>query len=168
MAVVLKYGILMGLLVVGWTYVMGLTGWYKDPVLVNLFWMVILIEIVVLLAALRKTAAMGATYRHQIAVGLGLASIAGVLVFLGSYVFTTVAFPHYFDDLSALQAEMMREAGLSDAEIQANLVVAKEQFTPIGQALQGFIGTVVTGILASMIGAIWIRSRDAGSPTAAA
>jgi hypothetical protein len=31
--------------------------------------------------------------------------------------------------------------------------------TPMGQAMQGFLGTLVTGIVVSAILAIWIRAR---------
>jgi hypothetical protein len=32
-----KAGIVLGILVSAWTYLTGITGWYKDPVLYNLF-----------------------------------------------------------------------------------------------------------------------------------
>jgi len=46
-----------------WTLVMGVTGWYKHPVLLNMFWVVVLIEIGVLVWGLRQTAARSATAR---------------------------------------------------------------------------------------------------------
>src|SRR4051812_6875371 len=52
---ILKAGILLGALTVGWTLVMGVTGWYKHPTLLNLFWVVIPLEIAVLVWALRRT-----------------------------------------------------------------------------------------------------------------
>ena len=53
-----KAGILLGVLVVIWMYIIGVTGWYKDPVLLNMFYIVILIQIAVLLWGLKRTAAM--------------------------------------------------------------------------------------------------------------
>ena len=61
--VTVKSGIWLGVLCVLWTLVMGVTGWYKHPVLLNMFWVVVLIEIGVLVWGLRQTAARSATAR---------------------------------------------------------------------------------------------------------
>ena len=60
---------MLGLLVVAWTFVMGFTGWYKDPTLLNLSRVVIPIQICALVWELRKTAAGGRAYGGQVAAG---------------------------------------------------------------------------------------------------
>ena len=47
---VFRAGLLLGILVVLWTFVMGFTGWYRHPSLLFLFWLVIPLQVAVLLS----------------------------------------------------------------------------------------------------------------------
>ena len=156
---ILSAGLLIGVLCGVWTFVMGLTGWYRDPMLLNLFFVVILIEIGGLVWGLRQTAAQGRGYGSQVIAGTMMAIVAGVVVICSSLLFTTVAYPDYFNELEALYIEMLQQQGLSESEIARQVSENRAANTPMGQAMQGFIGTLVTGILASAIIAIWVRSR---------
>src|SRR5512134_130172 len=118
MNTILKAGIVLGLLVEVWTYLMGFTGWYKDPQLMNLFWVVIALQIAVLMWALKRTAAEGRGYGGQVGAGTLVSLVGGVFVIVGSLVFTMVVFPNYFTDLAAIQEQMLRTAGRSEAEIK--------------------------------------------------
>ena len=92
MTIPIRAGVLLGLLCVIWTFVMGFTAWYKDPVMLNLFFLVILFEIAVIVWALRQTAP-AATWGGQVVNGLTISAVASVIIFVGSLLFTTVAFP---------------------------------------------------------------------------
>ena len=157
MNVPIRAGVLLGVLCVAWTFVMGFTGWYKDPVMLNLFFLVVLLEIGIVIWALRKTAGT-ATWGGQIVNGLVLSLVASVIIFAGSLLFTTVAFPNYFTDIQATQTEMLKSAGLPEAEIQAQVAAAAAMQTPFINAITGVIGTVVTGlVVAAIAGAFWRR-----------
>lgn len=151
-------GILIGVLCTIWMYVMGFTGWYIDPTLAWAFFLVIPIEIVGLIWGLRRTAAEGRTYGSQVVAGTLMAVVAGVIIVAASLVFTTVAFPNYFRDLAARQREMLEIQGLPQAEIE-ELVRATTDTTPMAQAMTGFIGTLITGIVASAVIALWVRAK---------
>jgi hypothetical protein len=86
----LRTGLWIGALCVAWTFVMGFTGWYKDPALVNAFFLVILIEVALLVVGLRKTAASQG-YGRQVLTGTLMAAVAAAVIFCGSLLFTTVA-----------------------------------------------------------------------------
>jgi len=159
MSVTVKSGIVLGVLVGLWTFVMGFTGWYKDPVLLNMFWVVILIQIVVLVWALRDTAAGGARYGTQVWNGTLITLIGGVIIFASSMLFTTVFFPQYFEELRQIQGQMLKQAGQSDAEIKAVLDAGAATATPFYQALFGFIGTVVTGVVVSAVAGAFLRRK---------
>jgi len=116
MSIPIRAGVVLGVLCVVWTFVMGFTGWYKDPVMLNLFFLVIPLELGIVIWALRKTAA-GATWGGQVVNGLVLSLVASVIIFAGSLLFTTVAFPNYFNDIQAVQTEMLKSAGMSEADI---------------------------------------------------
>ena len=158
MTMPIRAGVLLGVLCVIWTFVMGFTGWYRDPVLLNLFFLVILFESGIVIWALRKTAP-AATWGGQIVNGLVLSLTASVIIFAGSLLFTTVAFPSYFADIQAAQTEMLKSAGMSEADIKAQVAAAAAMQTPFINAISGVIGTVVTGVLVAAVAGLFLRKK---------
>lgn len=163
MNMILKGGALIGGLCAAWTFVMGATGWYKHPALLNAFWLVMLIQIGVLVWALRRLAAERG-YGGLVGAGTLMSLLAGVILFGSSLLFTTVVFPSYFSELRAMHTELLRAAGKSEAEIAAELQAVAAMQTPFMQAFMGFVGTVVTGFVASLIIAVVVRSRPRAAP----
>jgi hypothetical protein len=165
---ILSAGLLVGALCAAWTFVMGFTGWYRHPTLANLFFLVILIEVAGLWWGLRKTAAEGRGYGSQVVAGTMMAIVAGVIVIASSLLFTMVAFPDYFRELEEAYRESARAQGRSEAEIAQSISDNMAAATPMGQAMAGFLGTLITGILASAVIAIFIRARGSRilNPTA--
>jgi hypothetical protein len=141
MTPILSAGLLIGVLCAVWTFVMGFTGWYKDPARLNAFFLVIAIEIGGLIWGLSRTAAQGRGYGAQVVAGAMMSVIAGVVVVCSSLLFTLVAFPDYFREIEAAQRQVLQAQGRTPAE------------------MAGFIGTLLTGIVASAIIAIVLRSR---------
>jgi hypothetical protein len=159
MNTIVKAGVALGVLVVIWTFIMGFTGWYKDPALLNLFYVVIAIQIAVLMWALKRTAAEGRGFGGQLGAGTLISLIGGVFVVVGSLIFTTVVFPNYFQDIAAIQEQMLRSAGKSEAEIKTVMDMAARTSTPAMQAFFGFCGTMVTGVVVSAIIGAFVRAR---------
>jgi hypothetical protein len=157
---ILAAGLLIGVLCGIWTFVMGFTGWYKDPAMMMAFFLVIPIEVGGLIWGLKRTAAQGRPYGGQVVAGALMSVIAGIVIIGSSLLFTTVAFPDYFKELEAAQRQTLQDDGKSAAEIEEAVQGNAAANTPMGQAMAGFIGTLVTGILASAIIAIWVRRRD--------
>jgi hypothetical protein len=158
MQAAVKAGVVLGLLVVAWTFVMGFTGWYKHPTLLNLFWVVIPIQVGVLFWELRKIAGEGRAYGGQIVAGMLSSLIGSVLIFAGSILFTTVAFPRYFEELQTMGRELLRSQGKSEAEIASQMTAAVSMQTPVTQATIGAVGTNLTGLLTSLaVGAVYRR-----------
>ena len=138
MNAILSTGVLIGVLCSVWTLVMGYTGLYKDPARANLFFLVIVIEIGCLVWGLRRTAREGRTYTGQILAGTMMAIVAGVIMIGTSLLFTTVLFPDYPQQLEKANAA---------------------SWTPMAQAMSGFIGTLVTGIVSSAVIGYFVRKR---------
>ncbi len=167
MSTIVRSGVVLGVLVAAWTFMMGFTGWYKHPVLLNLFFCVIPIQILLLIWAVRKTAAEGRGYGGQVLAGTLISAIGGVLVVGSSLLFTMVVFPNYFREIAEIQERMLREAGLAEADIRATLETSARGQTPMAQALAGFLGTLGTGLLASLVIAVFVRAkRSAAAPAA--
>jgi hypothetical protein len=154
-----KGGILIGVLCGVWTFVMGFTGWFKDPAMLTVFYVVIFIQIGVLVWALRKTASEK-PYGAQVGAGILMSVIGGAIIIPISLLFTTVAFPHYFEELRVAQTQMLISAGRSEAEAVAEVEMASQFQTPWFQAIFGFIGTLVTGAVASLLIAIFARKKS--------
>jgi len=153
-----KAGIVLGVLVGLWTLIMGLSGWYKDPVMVNVFFVVILFELGVLVWGLKLTAPES-SYWQQVWNGTLIALVGSVIIFCFSYLFTTVLYPHYFAELQEVQEKMLREQGKTPEEIQTIVQAGKVMATPLMNALSGVLGTVVTGFVASLVIGAFLRKK---------
>lgn len=151
-------GIVLGALIAAWTCLMGITGWYKDPVLSNAFWMVVMIQIAVLIVTLWRTR-RDREYFAQVGLGTLASLIAAVIAFANSLLFTSVLFPEYFEELRAMQVELARAEGLDEAAIQARLDAIAPMQTPFMQAFAGFAGTLLTGIVVSVIAGVFLRKK---------
>lgn len=156
---IIKAGLVLAVLVEIWTYFIGITGWYKDPVLQSAFWVVILIEIGVLVWGLRMTAREGRGYGAQVGAGTLMSIVGAVLIFVGSYVFTEVAFPNYFAEINEVYRKMLAEQGLSQEQIDAQLAAMATTQNSFASAALGAVMTVVTGVLASLVIAAFIRHK---------
>jgi hypothetical protein len=154
----LRYGLILGLTVAAWTFVMGFTGWYKQPTLLFLFWLVIPLQIGILLLALRSTAATTG-YGRQVWNGVGASLLGSMIIYGASLFFTTILFPRYFQELEALGRQMMAQKGLGPDTIEAAVRTQAPMQTPRASAMAGAIGTVVTGFLTSVVAAIWLRKK---------
>ena len=159
MNIIVKGGLLIGVLCVIWTFVMGFTGWYKDPAMLSAFYLVIVIQLAVLIWGLKQTAAQGRTYGGQIAAGTLMSLVAGLVIIAGSLLFTTVAFPDYFEEIKVVQTEMLKAAGKTDAEVTAEVEAAAQFQTPMSQAIFGCIGTLFTGVIGSLIIGAFYRKK---------
>jgi hypothetical protein len=136
---IVSAGVLIGVLCSACTFVVGFTGLYKDPALARSIYVpvVILLEIGGLVWGLRRTAGQGRAYTGQVLAGTMMAIVAGVIIVASSLLFTTVVFPDSFAEIETTRAAQ----------------------TPMGEAMAGFMGTLITGIIASAIIAIFVRSR---------
>ena len=160
-------GLLLGGLCGAWIFTTGFTGLYKDPAITSLFVPIMMVlEVGALIWGLRKTAAMGRTYSGQVVAGTFMAMIGAVIIFCSSLVLTSVLYPNFFVEVNEMSREVMRKAGQSEAQIKASIDAAAAGQTPVMAALFGVLGTMMTGIIASAIIAIWVRAH--GEPSAAA
>lgn len=159
MKTILTYGVILGAVVVGWTFVMGFSGWYRHPALLNLFFLVIPIQIGLIVGMLSRTAAQGRGYLGQVVAGTTASVLGGVIIVGGSLLFTTVVFPNYFSELRAIQEEILRSRGLPEAEIAAHAAATASTQTPLIQAMAGFVGTFATGLVTSLVAGGFIRAR---------
>ena len=161
MNAILKWGIVLGVLCEIWAYLYVAAGWHRTPATVNLFWVVILIQVVVLVLGLRQTAAAGRGYGGQIVAGTLMSIVGGIVIFIGSFLCTTIVFPNYMNEYQAMQEQALRTAGRSEAEVQQIMDMAAKTSTPFISSIMGCIGTVATGLVLSLILGAFIRAKKA-------
>lgn len=159
MNVVVKGGIVLGVAVFLYTMIHGFSGMYKNP---SIGWvfpvLATLIEIGVLIWVLRQTAATKG-YGGQLGAGTMVAVVGGVIIIFSSLLFTSM-FPDYKEIGLAAAADGWRDAGMSEEQIEQQLPVAAAMMSPIPQALIGFVMTVITGFVASLVIAAFVRKKD--------
>jgi hypothetical protein len=150
--------LILGFSVAAWTFVMGFTGWYKDPARFTLFWLVIPMQVGILLWSLRETGRVDG-YGRQVWNGVSISLLGSMLIFGASLFFTTAVFPQYFQERVALGRHLMALKGLSAEQIEAAVRLQAPMQTPRASAMAGAIGTVLTGFVTSLIASVWFRKK---------
>lgn len=152
-------GVILGLMVLVWTLIHGFTGWYKDPGMSWTFWMVIPFQVILLVWMLKNTKKLGFAYGKQVVAGVVMSLVAGAIIFVGSYVISTVVFPTYFADMKAMLEGILTAQGKTPEQIQVAMAKQAPMLTPLMSSCTGFIGTIVTGLMVSLLGAVLIRHK---------
>ena len=166
MSNVVKTGLILGVLVEAWTYIFGFAGWYLSPTLVNLFYVVVVIQLVVLYWGLKKEAAGGKSYGALLGAGTTMSIVAAVLIFIGSMLFTTVFFPQYFAEVREMARQTMLAAGNPADQVEKTLELAAPMQTPFVNAVMGALMTILSGFIFSLFLAFLVRKRAPAAPQA--
>jgi Protein of unknown function (DUF4199) len=153
-----RSGVILGLAVAAWTFIMDFSGWYRHPSLWVLAWLAVPLQIGILLWSLRNLAP-GSGYGRQVWNGVSVSLLGSMIIYATSILFTTMVFPHYFQELEALGRQIMARQGLSPAQIEAAVRAQAPMQTPRASAMASAIGTVVTGFLTSVVAALWLRKK---------
>jgi len=158
---IINAGIMLGVGVGIWMFINGAAGLYKNPGTTWVFPVVAtIIEIVVIVWGLKKTAELGRRYGGQIVAGLLIALIGALIIIPCSLAWSAV-----FSDATeiglAMQADKLADLGLSEEQIDERLEIMAKFSTPLVTSIVGSIMTVLTGLVVSLIVAIFIRQKDA-------
>ncbi|MBI1795413.1 MAG: DUF4199 domain-containing protein, partial [Candidatus Eisenbacteria bacterium] len=159
MSTILKWGVILGVLVEIWSYIYVGAGWHKSAATFGLFWIVFLIQIVVLVLALRETAGQGRGYGGQVVAGTVVSIVGGIMILIASYLCMTVVFPNYSREVLAMQEQGLRAAGKSEADIRTVMDMAAKTASPVLSSVFGCIGTIVTGFVASLVIGAFVRAK---------
>jgi hypothetical protein len=158
--VIIKCGVALGLIVGVLILGNGFAGVYKNPSLSWVFPLVAtVIELGVVVWALRQTAAVK-RYWGQVGTGTLVAVVGGAIIIVFSLLFTTVLFPDYKDAALAATADGWRDAGMSEDQIRQQLPAVEFMVKPLPNAVIGFVMTILTGFVSSLIVAAFVRRKD--------
>ena len=156
MNIAAKYGLILGIVVGAMGFALATLGLHTNAMAPPAFIATaIVVNVVIVVLALRRTAS-DSNWGGQILNGLVLGVVGAAIVFLSSYVMTTVVFPDYYAEFA--EAARMRAAagGLSPAEIEAQVAMATG--TPASSAFSGALGAVITSVAVAAITGFFKRA----------
>ena len=158
MAVAIKWGLILGIVVVILGFIFGGAGLHTSPVMAMVFvGLAIVINIIAVILGLRESAPTS-TWGAQFLNGLVIGVVGGAIIFLGSWIMTSLVFPEYFVELREGYLEFFQGAGMSEEEIDIQMT-ALEAATPVGSAIQGAIGTIITSVIVGGVAGIFLRKK---------
>jgi hypothetical protein len=159
MKAVITASVVLAVLVTLVSIVIAATGLHENPMVVGPGF--ILVAIVINLGAVfwaLKSNAAEAGYGRQLGNGALIGIIAGVVIFLASFVLLTYVFPDYIAEMRAGTLEFMEGAGVPQDKLDQQ-AAAMEAMTPATQALNGTLGTFFTSLVGAAILAIFLRKK---------
>ena len=157
MNVPVRYGLILGLVVTVINLAIPALGLHTSMGMSAIFLVVVIaINIAVVVVALGKTAAV-ANYGGQVLNGLVFGAVAGVIVFVGSWLTTSVVFPNYMAEVAEATRDTLASFGLPADDIDAQLAGTSS----VDSAFQGAIGTLITSVVVAAIAAIFKRADKA-------
>jgi len=154
----IKWGITLALAVSVFSAIWVLAGMHTNmPAAMGYLGVVILLNIVAVILALRESAAQNG-YGGQLAAGVVLGVVGGGGIFLTSFIMLTFVFPGAIPDQVA--AFKVAYEAMPVTEAQKELLVASlDTVTPVSSAFQGAIGTLFTSLIAGAITGAFLRKR---------
>ena len=159
MNAVVKWSIVLAGLVTVLSLVIGISGLHKNALVggVLSIGIAILFNLGTVFMALKETATES-SYGKQLLNGVSIGLIAGVLIFLSSWLLLTVIFPEYLDEMRAGYIDWLQAAGLPEEQMQQQ-IATMEATTPVSQSLAGLMGTFFTSLIAAAIIGIFLRKK---------
>ena len=154
-----KAGIVLGVAAEIWSIFVIAIGLHHNPMTLLIFYLVIFIQAGVLFWGLRMTAAQGKTYGGQVVSGLIISAIGAAIIFVGSLILTSYVFPNYFVEVSEGLRAFLQSQGMPEADIQMQLDSMASSNTPMQNAISGVIGTLVTGLILSLIIGAFVKAK---------
>jgi len=119
--------------------------------------LVILLNIVAVILALRETASSNG-YGAQLASGLVLGVVGGIIIFLTSFTMLTFVFPEMVpEQIAAFKASY--QALEMDETAKQLMISSLDAVTPTTQAAQGAIGTLFTSLIVGAITGAFLRKK---------
>lgn len=154
----IQWGVILGVAVAVLTFVSAVLGWHRRYEMSFVFLAIAITLNVAAVVLCLRAGASEASWGSQVTKGAVLGLAASGIVFLSSWLVTTVVFPDYFSEMATGYRQAYIDMGLSDAEV-ADLVAATAGASPVRSALEGVVGTLVTSLIVAAVAGIWFRKK---------
>ena len=153
-----RWGVILGSAVAVLSLISGLSGWHRVYEMSFVYLAIaILINVATVVLCLRGQASSQG-WLGQVKNGLVVGLVGSVIIFVSSWLVTTVVFPNYFAEMADGYREAYVSMGLSEDEV-ADLVAATAAASPIRSAFDGVVGTMATSLVVAAIAGGWLRKK---------
>ena len=133
-----------------WLVVMTVTGWYRDPGMMEVALAVPIVEVILLVLFSWQARRDGKPLLTRLSLCIAITIVAAILSAGFAYAYTSRQ-ENYFVHVREAHAEGLRQAGRTDAEIAAAL--ANHQLaTPKALAMNRLRNTIVFGVIGTVLG----------------
>ena len=149
--IALKWGLITAILIIIYTVVLYMTGYFKNP---SLSWLSFLLLVFGIFMALREFKSLNSGYMsfsEGLGVGTLMSAVTGLLSSIFSYIYINFIDTTIMQQMSDLQREQMEERGLSSEQIDQAMELAAKFTSPGLIFLFGIIGYVLFGFIFSLI-----------------
>jgi len=153
-----RWGVILGGAVAVLNLMFGLVGWHRIYEMSFVFLAIaILINATTVVLCLRERASSDG-WLAQVKNGVVVGSVGSVVIFVTSWLVTTVVFPDYFTAMADGYRGVYVNMGLSGDEV-ADLVAATAATSPVRSAFDGVVGTMATSLVVAAIAGGWLRKK---------
>ncbi len=160
-----RWGVILGSAVAVLSLAFGFAGWHRRYEMAFVFLAIaILINVATVVLCLRERASTD-SWLGQIKNGLIVGLVGSLIIFVTSWLVTTVVFPDYFTAMADGYRETYVNMGMSEEEV-ADLVAATAATSPVRSAFDGVVGTMGTSLIVAAVAGRWLRRKEAKAESA--
>ena len=153
--------IISGLIQVIVGVIMYLAGFYFHPLSSIVSIVVVILCLILGLLWYRNNHMNGeGSYSQILIVGVFISISIGIIYALYNIISINFFYPHFMEDLINARAEILKSRGLSDKQIEQMISFARTQLTAAGMAVRNFIFLSASGIVSSLVIAIFLRKKS--------
>lgn len=156
---IIRSGVLFWVISTVILFVIGVFDWYRNPNLTWVFWLVLPAQILIIWQLMKKLRPLSLPYWKNVAFGTMVSLITGVGMLFSSLFFTEVVFPDYFDTIKEVGIEIYEDDGATQDEIDEYVAYYESEGLGIANAVSGAIGSTVTGLVMSLVIALFFRQK---------
>lgn len=149
--IALKWGIISAILIIVYSVVLYMTGWFKTP---SLSWITFLFLFFGIIMGIREFKFMNNNYigfSEGLGVGTLLSAVTGLVSSIFSYIYLNFIDTTIMQQMRDMQMEQMEAQGLSSEQIDQAMEIGAKFTSPGIIFLFGIIGYVLFGFLISLV-----------------
>jgi len=163
----LIYGIILGLLLVTYSFILYILDLSFNNYLVNVSYLIMIAIIIFGTISYRNKFLNGnISYGQALGVATLIIVFGALFSSIYNYIFVTVIDPEHIDKILAASEEQLLQQGMSDDQIEMGLSIQRKMMQPLIMSILAFFINVFFGFILSLITSAFLKKE--GDPYQAA
>ncbi len=158
--IAVKYGLIQGVISFIVFLVQALTALQPTWMLSVVNYVLLIVLMVLAHREFKKTHGGMMKYSQGLGSGTLLATIAGLLSCVPTFIYVSYINTGYLPALQQAQQIALEQRGLSGVQAQQSMAIMGKILTPIPFTISALIGTVITGFIVALIVSIFTQAAD--------